>query len=58
MIVRECEEADPIIIARYSNEYLLLFQVTYINSGFGVEKKAHTANLNDKDIEGKLIILS
>jgi len=35
-IVRECEEADPIIIARYR---------------YGIEKKAHTANLSDKEVE-------
>mmetsp|Transcript_25176 Transcript_25176/g.22203 ORF Transcript_25176/g.22203 Transcript_25176/m.22203 type:complete len:84 (-) Transcript_25176:191-442(-) len=35
-IVRECEDADPTIIARYR---------------FGVEKKAHTDNLSASEIE-------
>jgi NADH dehydrogenase (ubiquinone) 1 alpha subcomplex subunit 2 len=35
-IVRECEEADPYIIARYQ---------------YGIEKKALLANLNEKEID-------
>ena len=35
-IVRECEEADPYIIARYR---------------YGIEKKALIANLNEQEIE-------
>mmetsp|Transcript_2165 Transcript_2165/g.2264 ORF Transcript_2165/g.2264 Transcript_2165/m.2264 type:complete len:103 (-) Transcript_2165:198-506(-) len=35
-IVRECEDADPNVIARYR---------------FGIEKKAFTAGLSDQEIE-------
>jgi len=35
-LVRECEEADPVIVARYR---------------FGVERKVHTANLSQTEIE-------
>eukprot|EP01017_Pseudomicrothorax_dubius_P000508 TRINITY_DN0_c1989_g1_i2.p1 TRINITY_DN0_c1989_g1~~TRINITY_DN0_c1989_g1_i2.p1 ORF type:complete len:101 (+),score=26.85 TRINITY_DN0_c1989_g1_i2:45-347(+) len=35
-IVRECEDADPLVIARYQ---------------FGVEKKALTSGLSDKEVE-------
>lgn len=43
--MRECEDADPYIIARYC------INIIFIIVEYGIEKKALTANLAEADIE-------
>lgn len=61
-IVRECEDADPTVMARYSINNLRLEQVWahlwYFILGFGIEKKAFTAGLSDAEIESNFIFVA
>ena len=48
-IIRECEGAEPLILARYSKRVFLSL------TGYGVEVKEFTEDLTEKEIESKII---